>query len=292
MALFPQSFLDDLKAQTDIVSVIGDVVPLKKAGRDVEGALSVPSGEDTRRSTSTRTRASSSASAAAPAATSSSSSSCTRSCRFPRPCGTWRSGPACRYRRPRADRKIGRRRPSARRSSSSTRRRRRSSGSNSRRPAGARARRELESRGLTAETIETFGYGYAPAGRARDTACAGSTDRKGPGGPPDQERPGRRAGRRADRGPVPEPADDPDRAGFRRRRGVWGPGARRGPGPEIPEFAGNADLHERADPLRSGRDERGRFGSTITVCWSRGTSTWRRCGRRGSSRWWPPAARR
>jgi len=31
-------------------------------------------------------------------------------------------------------------------------------------PAGIRARRELESRGLTAETIETFRYGYAPAG--------------------------------------------------------------------------------------------------------------------------------
>ena len=42
MALFPQTFIDDLKAQTDIVSVIGDVVPLKKAGRDVEGAVSVP----------------------------------------------------------------------------------------------------------------------------------------------------------------------------------------------------------------------------------------------------------
>jgi len=31
-------------------------------------------------------------------------------------------------------------------------------------PAGSRARRELESRGLTAETIKTFGYGYSPAG--------------------------------------------------------------------------------------------------------------------------------
>ena len=37
MALFPQSFLDDLKAQTDIVSVIGDVVPLKKAGATWKG---------------------------------------------------------------------------------------------------------------------------------------------------------------------------------------------------------------------------------------------------------------
>src|SRR5262245_59034020 len=37
MALFPQSFLDDLKAQTDIVAVIGDVVPLKKAGATWKG---------------------------------------------------------------------------------------------------------------------------------------------------------------------------------------------------------------------------------------------------------------
>ena len=37
MALFPQSFLDDLKSQIDIVSVIGDVVPLKKAGATWKG---------------------------------------------------------------------------------------------------------------------------------------------------------------------------------------------------------------------------------------------------------------
>src|SRR3954467_9201555 len=38
MALFPQSFVDDLKAQTDIVQVIGEVVPsLKKAGATWKG---------------------------------------------------------------------------------------------------------------------------------------------------------------------------------------------------------------------------------------------------------------
>ncbi|HUL73878.1 MAG TPA: DNA primase [Vicinamibacterales bacterium] len=37
MALFPQSFLDDLKTQTDIVAVIGDVVPLRKAGATWKG---------------------------------------------------------------------------------------------------------------------------------------------------------------------------------------------------------------------------------------------------------------
>jgi DNA primase len=37
MALFPQSFVDDLKAQADIVSVIGDVVPLRKMGATYKG---------------------------------------------------------------------------------------------------------------------------------------------------------------------------------------------------------------------------------------------------------------
>src|SRR5262245_26171534 len=37
MALFPQSFLDDLKSQTNIVSIIGDVVSLKKAGTTYKG---------------------------------------------------------------------------------------------------------------------------------------------------------------------------------------------------------------------------------------------------------------
>lgn len=37
MALFPQAFLDDLKSQIDIVSIIGDVTPLKKAGATWKG---------------------------------------------------------------------------------------------------------------------------------------------------------------------------------------------------------------------------------------------------------------
>src|SRR5215831_2206170 len=38
MALFPQNFVDDLKAQTDIVQVITDVVPsLKKTGATWKG---------------------------------------------------------------------------------------------------------------------------------------------------------------------------------------------------------------------------------------------------------------
>jgi DNA primase len=37
MALFPQSFLDEIKAQTDIVAVVGDVVALRKAGSTWKG---------------------------------------------------------------------------------------------------------------------------------------------------------------------------------------------------------------------------------------------------------------
>src|SRR6185436_14645330 len=38
MALFPQTFVDDLKTQTDIVQVISDVVPsLKKTGATFKG---------------------------------------------------------------------------------------------------------------------------------------------------------------------------------------------------------------------------------------------------------------
>jgi DNA primase len=46
-------------------------------------------------------------------------------------------------------------------------------------PAGARARRELEARGLTEETIRLFGYGYAPAG-GRETLHGRLTDLKVP----------------------------------------------------------------------------------------------------------------
>jgi DNA primase len=37
MGLFPQSFIDDLKAQADIVQVVQDYVPLKKAGSSFKG---------------------------------------------------------------------------------------------------------------------------------------------------------------------------------------------------------------------------------------------------------------
>ena len=37
MGLFPQSFIDDLKAQVDIVQVVQDYVPLKRSGSSFKG---------------------------------------------------------------------------------------------------------------------------------------------------------------------------------------------------------------------------------------------------------------
>ena len=37
MSLFPQSFIDDLKSQADIVQVVQDYVPLRKAGTSYRG---------------------------------------------------------------------------------------------------------------------------------------------------------------------------------------------------------------------------------------------------------------
>jgi len=37
MALFPQQFIDDLRLQANIVQVVQDYVPLKRAGRTYKG---------------------------------------------------------------------------------------------------------------------------------------------------------------------------------------------------------------------------------------------------------------
>ena len=41
MALFPASFIDDLKSHADIVQVVQERVPLRQERRDVEGAMPV-----------------------------------------------------------------------------------------------------------------------------------------------------------------------------------------------------------------------------------------------------------
>ena len=135
-------------------------------------------------------------------------------------------------------------------------------------PAGARARRELETRGLSAETIRTFDYGYAPAG-GRETLHGAVRRLESAARPPAQERAGHAARRRPDCGFLPKSADDSDCPGHGEPGGVRRPGARGRPGPEIPQLAGNPDLHQGPDALRAGRDERGRSEAQL-LCAGRG----------------------
>jgi DNA primase len=170
MSLFPQSFVDDLKAQTDIVSVIGEVVSLKKTGGTYKGLC--PFHQEKTPSFNVN-----------------------KDKGFFKCFGCGAGGDvlkfielhqklpfpdAIRYLAQRAGIQIPER----------------ESGAEDRvlvaerealvklhemaaaffktmlaSPAGARARREIESRGLAAETAQTFGYGYAPAG-GKDTLRA------------------------------------------------------------------------------------------------------------------------
>jgi len=162
MPLFPSSFLDDLKAQTDIVSVIGEVTPLKKAGVAWKGLC--PFHQEKTPSFSVN-----------------------RDKGFFKCFGCGVGGDVVKFIElyqkvafPEAVRQLAQRAGMpvpeteggpAERAAAAERdsllhlheeavaffREQFAS------PAGARARRELESRGLTPATIETFRYGYAPA---------------------------------------------------------------------------------------------------------------------------------
>ena len=178
MALFPQSFIDDLKAQIDIVAVINDVVPLKKTGGTWKGLCpfhqeKTPSfnvnkdkgffkcfgcgaGGDVVKFVELQQKLS-----------------------FPE---------AVRYLAGRAGMTVpeGESGPTDRAAAAEREtllqmheaalafyREQLAS------PAGARARRELETRRLRAETIETFRYGFAPAA-GRDTLHGRFEDQKVP----------------------------------------------------------------------------------------------------------------
>lgn len=170
MALFPQSFLDDLKAQTDIVTIIGEVTPLKKAGVTYKGLCPF----HTEKSPSFNVN---------------------QDKGFFKCFGCGVGGDAVKFVEmyqkvtfPEAIRYLAQRAnmtiPEA------------VDGTEDRvaaaerealvklhedalafyreqieAPAGARAKRELEKRGLAPATIETFGYGYAPAA-GRDTLAS------------------------------------------------------------------------------------------------------------------------
>ena len=178
MALFPQSFLDDLKAQTNIVALIGDVVALKKAGATYKGLC--PFHQE--RTPSFNVNGDKG---------------------FFKCFGCGAGGDAVKFVElhqklsfPESVRYLAQRAGIAVPETQGGPDEREATAIREalvklhedaaafyreqlELPAGARARRELESRGLTAETLKTFGYGYAPAA-GRDTLRGRFADRKVP----------------------------------------------------------------------------------------------------------------
>src|SRR6187402_2581904 len=178
MALFPQSFLDDLKAQTNIVALIGDVVQLKKAGATYKGlcpfhqertpsfnvngdkgffkCFGCGAGGDAVKFVELQQKVS-----------------------FPE---------AVRYLAQRAGMTVpegpgGQEDRAAAAERETLIKLHEAAAAFFREmletPAGARARKELDARGISAETTKSFGYGYAPAA-GRDTLVGRFSDREVP----------------------------------------------------------------------------------------------------------------
>ena len=93
MSLFRQSFLDDLKAQTDIVSVISEVTPLRKAGATWKGLCPFHQ-EKTPSFNVNRDKGFFKCFGCGAGGDASSSSSCTRRSRSRKRCATWPRGRA------------------------------------------------------------------------------------------------------------------------------------------------------------------------------------------------------
>ena len=178
MALFPQTFLDDLKTQTDIVSVIGDAVPLKKMGATWKGLCPFHQ-EKTPSFNVNRDKGFFKCFGCGAGGDVVKFVELQQKIAFPE---------AVRYLANRAgmplpdqsggseDREaVAEREAILKLHEAAAAFYREQLAS----PAGARARRELDSRGLTGATLETFGYGYAPAG-GRDTLLGRFADQKVP----------------------------------------------------------------------------------------------------------------
>ena len=167
MSLFPQSFVDDLKAQTDIVSVVGEVVSLKKTGATYKGLC--PFHQEKTPSFNVN-----------------------KDKGFFKCFGCGAGGDVVKFVElhqklpfPEAVRLLAQRaglqvpesqggpedKVATAEREALVKLHELAAGffkAALASPAGARARKEIESRGLSAETSATFGYGYAPAG-GRDT---------------------------------------------------------------------------------------------------------------------------
>jgi DNA primase len=178
MALFPQSFLDDLKSQVDIVSVIGDVVPLKKAGATWKGLCPFHQ-EKTPSFNVNRDKGFFKCFGCGAGGDVVSFVELQQKVAFPE---------AVRYLAARAGIQIPEA-PGDAEDRAGAQEREALIGLHEQAavffqeqlagPPGARARREIESRELTAETQRVFGYGYAPAG-GRDTLHGLFSGRKVP----------------------------------------------------------------------------------------------------------------
>jgi DNA primase len=170
LALFPQSFLEDLKTQTDIVSVIGDVVPLRKAGVAWKGLCPFHQ-EKTPSFSVNRDKGVFKCFGCGVGGDVVKFIELHQKLTFPE---------AVRYLAQRAgmllpeptggpeDRAAAAERETLMRLHELVAAFYREQLSS---PAGSRARRELEGRGLAQATVATFGYGYAPAG-GRDTVVS------------------------------------------------------------------------------------------------------------------------
>jgi DNA primase len=178
MALFPQSFIDDLKAQTDIVAVVGDVVQLRKTGGTYKGlcpfhqektasfnvnpdkgffkCFGCGAGGDVVKFVELHQKLSFPEAVRHLAGRA--------GIQVPEP----ERGPEDRVAAAEREALLALHEQAVAfyRDQLDS-------------PAGARARRELESRGLTPETIRRFAYGYAPAG-GRDTLHGRFADQKVP----------------------------------------------------------------------------------------------------------------
>jgi len=178
MALFPQSFLDDLKSQTNIVSLISDVVPLKKMGATWKGLC--PFHQE--RTPSFNVNGDKG---------------------FFKCFGCGAGGDAVKFVElhqkvsfPEAVRYLAQRAGMTVPEGQGGQEDRAAAAEREdliklhedaavfftemlQTPAGTRARKELESRGITAETTKTFGYGYAPAA-GRDTLVGRFSERRVP----------------------------------------------------------------------------------------------------------------
>ena len=106
---FPQSFMDELTARSDIVDVVGSYVQLTRKGGNLLGLCPFHS-EKTRSFPSRRTSRSITASAAKRAAALSTSSWRLKTSPFRRLCAFWPSGPVWRFPEEEGDREAGRRR--------------------------------------------------------------------------------------------------------------------------------------------------------------------------------------